>query len=192
MEEITEDSIVYTQQKESTPNSCEGCTFYKEEDCTATRKFYSRCTPCKTIWIKKEPQMKEHILEEIKWDDIIYSQQSSPSCMGCVFDDIEEGCLAAKRFYTPCVINKTIWIKKETEVSTESTKDYTNDKPAVKAGVKHDQEKERYDLVPALALEEVAKVLTAGAMKTMRITKKRTGVKYLMLLAATSVQHNGI
>lgn len=32
-------------------------------------------------------------------------------------------------------------------------------------GVKHDQDKERYDLIPVLALEEVAKVLTAGAAK---------------------------
>jgi len=34
-----------------------------------------------------------------------------------------------------------------------------------KQGTKHDQDKERYDLIPVLALEEVAKVLTAGAAK---------------------------
>lgn len=106
MEEITEDGITYAQQKESAPNTCDGCTFYEEKDCTTTRKFYSRCTECKTIWIKKER-----------------------------------------------------------EVSTELVKDFIEDKQTVKAGVKHDQEKERYDLVPVLALEEVAKVLTAGAAK---------------------------
>lgn len=32
-------------------------------------------------------------------------------------------------------------------------------------GVKHDSGKNRYDLIPALALEETVKVLTAGAVK---------------------------
>jgi len=50
-------------------------------------------------------------------------------------------------------------------MSTEPAKDFIRDESVTKPGVKHDQEKERYDLVPVLALEEVAKVLTAGAMK---------------------------
>lgn len=107
MEEITEDSIVYIQQKESASNSCKGCEFYENEiECIATRKFYSRCTSCKTIWIKKEQEM-----------------------------------------------------------NAEVTEDCTEPQYVAKAGVKYDQEKERYDLVPVLALEEVAKVLTAGATK---------------------------
>ena len=104
-------------------------------------------------------------MEEFTYCDEVYSQSKATGCTGCAFDDVEDRCIAPPRFYRTCVINKTIWIEKEQEISIEVTKDFIEPKYIPKAGIKYDQEKERYDLVPVLALEEVAKVLTAGATK---------------------------
>ena len=104
-------------------------------------------------------------MEELTHCDNVYTQSKSTGCTGCAFDDVEDGCIAQQAFYNLCIINKTIWIKKEQEMNTEVTKDFIEPKYVAKAGIKYDQEKERYDLVPVLALEEVAKVLTAGAHK---------------------------
>jgi hypothetical protein len=72
----------------------------------------------------------------------------------CTLDDID---VSTENY---CRENGTIWIKHEVEVKEQIMKDTT-----VNKGVKHDQEKERYDLIPVLALEAVAKVLTAGSLK---------------------------
>jgi len=110
-------------------------------------------------------------VEEIMEDGVVYVQSpvsSTLSCKGCsFFDESEQSCFANRKtkLTTVCYTNDTIWIKKESKVNTEPVKDFIGDKSVTKPGVKHDQEKERYDLVPVLALEEVAKVLTAGAAK---------------------------
>jgi hypothetical protein len=89
------------------------------------------------------------------------------SCDGCAFND--HGCqidiiknldVITERY---CMDNHAIWIKHEVEVK-EQPKEIMKD-TTVNKGVKHDQEKERYDLIPVLALEAVAKVLTAGSLK---------------------------
>jgi hypothetical protein len=87
--------------------------------------------------------------------------EGKDSCEGCAFlykDGIDLTCTFPNFTETNC--ETTIWIKHEVEVKEQIMKDTT-----VNKGVKHDQEKERYDLIPVLALEAVAKVLTAGSLK---------------------------
>jgi len=101
------------------------------------------------------------VYEELRQDGITYEQsKSTMNCQGCVF--LVSDTMVCKGSNTSsdiCSHNDTIWIKKAEQVSTPFSTE------AQKAGVKYDQEKERYDLVPVLALEEVAKVLTVGAAK---------------------------
>jgi hypothetical protein len=93
--------------------------------------------------------------------------KNGTSCEGCAFDNAgctlisDENVDVNTRRY--CLSNGTIWIKHEVEVK-EQPKEIMKD-TTVNKGVKHDQEKERYDLIPVLALEAVAKVLTAGSIK---------------------------
>ena len=96
--------------------------------------------------------------------------KNEESCSGCAFynnnnnnctlNDIKNLDVDTEYY---CGDNETIWIKHEVEVK-EQPKEIMKD-TKVNKGVKHDQEKERYDLIPVLALEAVAKVLTKGATK---------------------------
>ena len=101
-------------------------------------------------------------------DGVLYETTpcETRDCDGCAFHryGVSEDC-GLSQGTVNCVSADIIWVKKEVEMSTEPVKEFIKDESVTKPGVKHDQEKERYDLVPVLALEEVAKVLTAGAMK---------------------------
>jgi len=101
-----------------------------------------------------------NVYEELRQDGINYTQSKSTMiCRGCVFAESTGDCAGSNLASDICAKNDTIWIKKAEQVATEVSTE------APKAGIKYDQEKERYDLVPVLALEEVAKVLTVGAAK---------------------------
>ena len=102
-------------------------------------------------------------IEGIEYE-AVKGKDSLMTCKGCAFnkgyctlDDIKNLDVTTENY---CGANGTIWIKHEVEVKEQIMKDTT-----VNKGVKHDQEKERYDLIPVLALEAVAKVLTAGSLK---------------------------
>lgn len=87
------------------------------------------------------------------------------SCLDCAFEtDVVSCCKAVKS--VNCSSNDIIWVKKESikEPNAPAVVTSANNLKSTE-GIKYDQEKERYDLVPVLALEEVAKVLTAGAAK---------------------------
>jgi hypothetical protein len=98
-------------------------------------------------------------------EGIEYTQKQENFCIGCAFFNKNED---TDRNFATCEFpdydnrdcENTIWIKSEVKVKEQIMKDTT-----VNKGVKHDQEKERYDLIPVLALEAVAKVLTAGSLK---------------------------
>ena len=162
MEELTYCDEVYSQSKST---GCTGCVFDDIEDgCVAQQAFYNLCIINKTIWIKKEQEMEEYTDK----NGIVYKQkpEDGKNCRECAFDDpgYSYACGESQAIKS-CGMNEIIWVKKEQEMNTEVTKDYIEPKYIPKAGIKYDQEKERYDLVPVLALEEVAKVLTAGAHK---------------------------
>jgi len=109
--------------------------------------------------------MEEVQVYEELWQDCVAYEQvegNSRMCHGCAFHDTDGICHGISSASAICSVNDTIWIKKEQPAKEAPMKDI-QDTP--KAGTKHDQEKERYDLIPVLALEEVAKVLTAGAAK---------------------------
>jgi hypothetical protein len=86
------------------------------------------------------------------------------TCDGCAFSNVNCTLDYIKNldFNTTnyCLENGTIWIKSEVKVKEQIMKDTT-----VNKGVKHDQEKPRYSLLPPFALEEVVKVLTFGSKK---------------------------
>ena len=106
---------------------------------------------------KQEVQVYEEL-----WQDCVTYEQSAGSsrmCYGCAFHSSDGNCHGNNTASDLCSVNDTIWLKKAEQMATEV---YTE---APKAGIKYDQEKERYDLVPVFALEEVAKVLTVGAAK---------------------------
>ena len=165
MEELTEGGNTYSQTKMlSEKSGCMGCVFDDIEDgCMAGLKFYNLCTINKTIWIKKEQEMEEYTDK----DGIVYKQgpEGGNNCTGCAFNNHGRWDCEASQVIKSCGTGKIIWVKKAQEMNAEVTEDCTEPKYVAKAGVKYDQEKERYDLVPVLALEEVAKVLTAGATK---------------------------
>jgi hypothetical protein len=90
--------------------------------------------------------------------------EGKDSCEGCAFlykDGIDLTCTFPNFTETNC--ETTIWIKHEVEVK-EQPKEIMKD-TTVNKGVKHDQEKPRYSLLPPFALEEVVKVLTFGSKK---------------------------
>ena len=166
MEEVTEDGITYIQKKESLDEwSCKGCVFLdKYGDCISNYSANTLCSRNATIWIKKEQEMEEYTDK----NGIVYipKADTDEDCIGCAFDGQGTGYDCGKsQAIKSCGISEIIWVKKEQKMSAEVTKDYIEPKYIPKAGIKYDQEKERYDLVPVLALEEVAKVLTAGAHK---------------------------
>jgi len=100
------------------------------------------------------------VYEELRQDGGTYEQnRSTQTCKGCVFAKSTGDCAGSNLASDLCSKNDTIWIKKAEQAATPISTE------APKAGVKYDQEKERYDLVPVFAMEEVAKVLTAGAAK---------------------------
>ena len=166
MEEFTEDGITYTQKKESLDDwSCKGCVFLDEYgDCISNYSANTLCSTNATIWIKKEQEMEEYT--DKNGEVYIPKADVDTECTGCAFDKCNVGssCAYSQAVYN-CATARIIWVKKEQEMNTEVTKDFIEPKYEPKAGIKYDQEKERYDLVPVLALEEVAKVLTAGAHK---------------------------
>lgn len=109
--------------------------------------------------------MEEAIRKYTDKNGIVYKQKMGAiehGCEGCAFFGAGP---CSKELTSVCLSAGTIWVKKEQEMNAEVTEDCTEPKYTPKAGIKYDQEKERYDLVPVLALEEVAKVLTAGAHK---------------------------
>ena len=61
-------------------------------------------------------------MEELTQCGNVYTQSKSTGCTGCAFDDIEDGCVAQQAFYNLCIINKTIWIKKEQEMEEYTDK----------------------------------------------------------------------
>jgi hypothetical protein len=115
------------------------------------------------IVITKRINMIKNI-EGIKYEAVVKGEDSCDGCAfnngHCTLDDIKNLDFTTMNY---CGDIGTIWIKHEVKVK-EQPKEIMKD-TTVNKGVKHDQEKERYDLIPVLALEAVAKVLTAGAIK---------------------------
>lgn len=78
---------------------------------------------------------------------------------GCAFNDVDHGCPGNDlEGYLICEEDKNLVWKKIEVVKPSTPKDNSD-------GRKYDQGKPMYDLLPALALEEVVKVLTYGANK---------------------------
>ena len=110
-----------------------------------------------------------NVYEELRQDGVTYEQIPDivGNCGGCRFNNSFSNCPEDTDGIFQCIANSTIWIKKMDTVKEEPMKDTPEQTTHVltKVGTKHDQEKDRYDLIPVLALEEVAKVLTAGSHK---------------------------
>ena len=116
---------------------------------------------------------------ELRYKGEEYKQQEADvdSCVGCSFNDsknreceLVRGLGGLHPSTDICNDNQTIWIKVNNEQEVDNFMSNLKERTAElsteeSTGVKHDQEKERYDLIPVLALEEVAKVLTAGGLK---------------------------
>lgn len=122
----------------------------------------------------------EKNMMDLRWFGKDYKQvEAKEICDGCSFYNEGEGecklynSLGKDAVTDLCCDNETIWIEKNNEKETdnfmvdlkERTAEFNTEPVPEPTGVKHDQEKERYDLIPVLALEEVAKVLTAGGLK---------------------------
>lgn len=109
----------------------------------------------------QEPQEPQEPYESYISNDREYrAKPDSNGCTGCFFKaapDSDKDCNCSTELMREhnCVENSIIWMK-----YSEPTKQETS-----KQGKKFDQQKERYDLIPVLGLEEIAKVLTAGANK---------------------------
>jgi len=166
MEEVTEDGITYIQKKESLDDwGCKGCVFLDEYgDCISNYSANTLCSTNATIWIKKEQEMEEYTDK----NGIVYKQkpEDDKDCTGCAFYGQGTGYDCGKsQAIKSCGISEIIWVKKELEMSTEVTKDFIEPKYLPKAGIKYDQEKPRYSLLPPTALEEVVNVLTFGSKK---------------------------
>ena len=116
---------------------------------------------------------------ELRYKGEEYKQQEADvdSCVGCSFNDsknreceLVRGLGGLHPSTDICNDNQTIWIKVNNEQEVDNFMSNLKERTAElsteeSTGVKHDQEKERYDLIPVLALEEVAKVLTVGSHK---------------------------
>ena len=113
-------------------------------------------------------------IEEIVFENDTYvavPEKKQNSCKGCGFySSGDYRCENLSSTYTDfgdcryenlgsiCTDNAIIWLKKTDVISTKELDNSSN-------GKKYDQGKNRYDLIPAKALDEAVKVLTAGAVK---------------------------
>jgi hypothetical protein len=90
---------------------------------------------------------------------------SNHICKECAFEYSYNGCWESEKIAS-CDEAGIIW-KEVKEPTTKPSFQVKEESPEVlgntPVGVKHDTGKARYDLIPVLALEEVAKVLTFGA-----------------------------
>lgn len=93
------------------------------------------------------------------------------TCASCELDDLACPCTEdGDLLCTPDKIWKEIKVVKKADILDKPITDYSDKAEGIIGkttviGRKFDQEKPRYDLLPANALEEVVKVLTYGASK---------------------------
>lgn len=106
---------------------------------------------------------------------------ASCSDCACEKESLEGLCTSARNTYfgmgetSVCIVDNIIWVKAEDQPKakpasiqspTQAVKDYPSNKVQdIQVGVKYDNDKIRYSLVPAYALQEVARNLTVALKK---------------------------